>query len=63
MSREMMNEDDVLESLRLKGIDRIKDVKIGYIETDGSISAITYDRDILLKRQAAAQAEDTKKKL
>ncbi len=39
------------------------DVKIGYIETEGSVSAITYDQDVVLRRRAAAQAEDSKNRL
>lgn len=61
MSREMMTRDDVTESLRIKGIERIEDVKLGYLEADGSISAITYTDHKDSRRQAAAEAKKSRK--
>jgi len=40
MRRERMNEHDVLEELRLSGIDDVRQVKLAVMENDGEVSVI-----------------------
>lgn len=40
MRKELMTEDEMMEQLRREGIDKIGDVKIAYVESDGEITVI-----------------------
>lgn len=45
MRRELITEDELMLQLRKQGIDAIRDVHKAFMEADGSISVITYDKE------------------
>ena len=51
LRREHLSEDELAGKLREQGIERLEDIKIARMESDGAISVIRYDR----KRRAAAK--------
>lgn len=44
MRREYLTEEELINHLRKEGIEDVQDVKTAYIESDGTISAITYNK-------------------
>jgi uncharacterized membrane protein YcaP (DUF421 family) len=58
MKKERITEDDIVSSLREKGIDGMDRVRLGYLEDDGKISALLRDEPTSEQRQAAREAED-----
>jgi uncharacterized membrane protein YcaP (DUF421 family) len=57
--REMMTPDDLKEQLRVKGIGSFEEVREGYIESDGEISALLYEnrkKQKQIQESAAHQA-------
>ncbi len=42
MRRRRITRDDIDSTLRVKGIDAIEKVRLGYLEDDGEISALLY---------------------
>jgi uncharacterized membrane protein YcaP (DUF421 family) len=44
MRREMLTKDDVLEQLREQGIDDVSEVRRCFLETDGHMSVVKYDK-------------------
>jgi uncharacterized membrane protein YcaP (DUF421 family) len=44
MRRELITEDELMSQLREQGLDDFKQVKEAYVESDGHISAVQYDR-------------------
>ncbi len=54
MNRERITRDEIDASLRVKGIDAIEKVRLGYLEDDGEISALLY-RDPERNEQIALQ--------
>jgi uncharacterized membrane protein YcaP (DUF421 family) len=58
LKRELMTHEELNERLRAKGIDGPEMVRVGYIESDGDISALLYREDERHRIvQAAASAE------
>lgn len=57
MNRERMSEQDIVSELRLKGIDAIERVRLGYLEDNGSISALLRKESSSEQHQASAQLE------
>lgn len=57
MNRERMSVDDIIAELRLKGIDGLERVRLGYLEDNGSISALLRQEPSSEQHQAAAQQE------
>lgn len=43
LERELITEDELMSKLRQQSIEFLDDVKLAYMEADGSISVITYD--------------------
>lgn len=46
MQQELITEDELMSKLRQQGVEFVKDVKKAYIESDGSISILTYKAKI-----------------
>jgi uncharacterized membrane protein YcaP (DUF421 family) len=44
MAREFVTMEDLLMALREEGIENLSDVKVAYIESDGRVSAIPYEK-------------------
>lgn len=44
INRQRMNMNDVMKCIRQKGFDKVEQVKLGIIETDGSVSVIPITR-------------------
>jgi uncharacterized membrane protein YcaP (DUF421 family) len=44
MRRELMTKDDLMEGLREQGVERIEEVREAYLESDGTISVLKYDK-------------------
>jgi uncharacterized membrane protein YcaP (DUF421 family) len=44
MKSELINEEELMEQLREQGVDDLSKVKAAYIESDGRISVIQYDK-------------------
>lgn len=40
MRREYLTENELMDHLRIEGIDEVKDVKVAYVEGDGKISVV-----------------------
>ena len=45
MRRELITTDELASQLRQQGVERVSDVKSAFIEGDGRVSVITYDKD------------------
>lgn len=45
MRRELITEDELMLQLRKQGIDTLREVHKAFMEADGSISVITYDKE------------------
>lgn len=45
LSQELITEDELMSKLRQQGVEFINEVKFAYMETDGSISIITFDSE------------------
>lgn len=58
MNRERMSVDEIIAELRLKGIDGLDRVRLGYLEDNGSISALIGDEPSQEQLMAAQEAED-----
>lgn len=58
MKKERITEDDIVSSLREKGIDGMDKVRLGYLEDDGKISALLKHELSSEQFQAARVAED-----
>ncbi len=55
-----MTVDDLVEALRVKGIDGIERVRMSYIESDGEISALLFEpprTERIVQETAAEQAQ------
>lgn len=46
MQRELITEGELLVQLRKQGVEKIDEVKLAFMEADGSISVITFDTEI-----------------
>lgn len=57
MNRERMSVDDIVAELRLKGIDGLDKVRLGYLEDNGSISALLRQEPSNEQHQASTQVE------
>lgn len=58
MKRERLSRDEIVAELRLKGIDGLERVRVGYLEENGSISALLDTEPSLEQLMAAKLAED-----
>jgi uncharacterized membrane protein YcaP (DUF421 family) len=54
MRRELITEDELMSQLRQQGVESLADVKAAYMESDGSISVITYDSKLRRKPKQKA---------
>lgn len=45
MRRELITTDELASQLRQQGVERVSEVKSAFIEGDGRVSVITYDKD------------------
>jgi uncharacterized membrane protein YcaP (DUF421 family) len=45
MRRELIREEELRSQFRLQGISRLDEVKSAFLEANGDISAIKYDKD------------------
>jgi uncharacterized membrane protein YcaP (DUF421 family) len=42
LSKELLTQEEVLVKLREQGIENLEDVKVAYLESDGTVSVIKY---------------------
>ena len=56
MRREFITEDELMAQLRKQGVDDVRDVEKAFIEGDGSISVMCYDK----KGRAGGKADERK---
>lgn len=56
LQREMITRDDLMSQLREQGVERIDEVKKSYLEGDGKISVITYDKKETKSSKASGTA-------
>ena len=45
LQQELMTEEELMTQLRLNGVDDVSEVKAAYLEGNGSVSVITFDKD------------------
>ena len=57
MRKEFITEDELLTQLRKQGVDDVRDVEKAFIEGDGSISVMCYDKR---EHEPGGQADDRK---
>ncbi len=62
MNSERITRDEIVASLRVKGIDGLDKVRFGYLEDDGEISALLY-RDPDSNGQMASQEAHRKSRI
>ncbi len=55
MRRELVTVDELHHQLRTHGIEDLRDVKVAYLEPDGELSVITFDRAGVQERGAGEQ--------
>ncbi len=58
MKRERLSRDEIVAELRLRGIDGLDRIRVGYLEENGSISALLDTEPKLEQLVVAMQAED-----
>jgi uncharacterized membrane protein YcaP (DUF421 family) len=59
LERELITEDELMSKFRQQSIEFLDDVKLAFMEADGSISVITYDSKTrsIAKQQAKSNSD------